>query len=194
MTKSTTGQPEQLTTDRLLLRQWRPSDLDPFAALNADSRVMAHFPKPLSRSESNALATRCEQEIADRGWGAWALEVIDSGEFIGITGLNPVTDMPFSKPGGKVDVELVWRLAVSAWGHGYASEAARAAVDFAFRSLGLDELLAFTAVTNQRSVAVMQRLGMQDQQQNFRHPQVDPDSRLSEHVLYRLSSSDYHHK
>lgn len=185
--------PEQLTTQRLYLRQWRPTDLDPFAALNADSQVMAHFLKALSRPESDALAARCQQHIADQGWGIWALETRETGEFIGMAGLSPLTSMPFNEHGDEEGVELVWRLAASAWGCGYATEAARAALEFAFSSLALDAVLAFTAQRNQRSVAVMQRLGMADQHRNFNHPRVDTESSLSEHVLYRLTRSDYFH-
>lgn len=185
------AKPVQLSTQRLLMRQWRPPDLGPFTALNTDSQVMAHFLKALSRSESDALATRCQQHIADQGWGVWALEVRASGEFIGMTGLNPITCMPFDEQGGEAGIELVWRLAASAWGCGYATEAARAALDFAFTRLCLNEVLAFTALRNQRSVAVMRRLGMADQHRNFQHPRVNPDSSLSEHVFYRLNRNGY---
>ncbi|MFN3163489.1 MAG: GNAT family N-acetyltransferase [Pseudohongiellaceae bacterium] len=147
--------PEQLTTQRLYLRQWRPTDLDPFAALNADSQVMAHFLKALSRPESDALAARCQQHIADQGWGIWALETRETGKFIGMTGLSPLTSMPFNEHGDEEGVELVWRLAASAWGCGYATEAARAALEFAFSSPS--EVLA-SPPSEPRSVAVMQRL------------------------------------
>ena len=188
------SEPVELSTDRLLLRQWRPSDLSPFAAMNADPRVMAHFINALSRPESDALAARCETLIAEQGWGIWALELRANNQFIGMTGLNPLDTMPYDEAGNEEGVELVWRLAASAWGQGYATEAATAAVNFGFTNLELDQILAFTALRNQRSIAVMRRLGMSDQQQNFRHPRVDPNSTLSEHVLYRLTRNDHRRK
>jgi ribosomal-protein-alanine N-acetyltransferase len=175
--------PARLETDRLVLRQWRPADRAPFAALNADPEVMRHFPAPLSRAESDAFADRLEADIARRGWGLWALETAADGAFIGFTGLQPVSFAAAFAPA----VEIGWRLARSAWGHGYATEAARAAAGFAFAELGLDELVSFTAATNARSIAVMQRIGMtRDPAEDFDHVRVPEGSPLRRHVLYRL--------
>ena len=172
----------ELRTERLLLRQWRDDDLAPFAALNADPEVMEHFPARLTRHESDAFVAFCRDRIAERGWGLWAVEVVASGEFIGLVGLSePRFDAHFTPA-----VEIGWRLARSAWGFGYATEAARAALAYAFDELRLDEVVSFTATTNLRSQAVMQRLGMtHDELDDFDHPRVD-DPRLRRHVLYRL--------
>lgn len=177
-----------LTTDRLLLRQWRDSDREPFAALNADPAVMEHFPALQTREQSDTLIDRNIPELDGRGWGLWALEVKDTGEFIGFTGLNvPTFEAPFL-PG----VEIGWRLAKGAWGNGYASEAARAALAYAFGPAGLDEIVSFTATTNLPSQRVMQRIGMvHDEAGDFDHPRVEEGHRLRRHVLYRIDRAQW---
>lgn len=177
-----TRTPYTLDTARLKLRQWRAEDREPFAALNADPVVMAHFPAPLDRPASDALADRCETLVASRGWGFWALELRDTGEFAGFTGLHvPAAELPFSPC-----VEIGWRLARAHWGRGLASEAAREALRFGFEQLCLAEVVSFTAVGNTRSCAVMTRLGMAPAG-TFAHPALPPRSALREHVLYRLT-------
>lgn len=174
----------EFETDRLRLRQWNADDREPFAALNADPNVMEFFPSLLTRAESDALADRCESLIQERGWGFWAAELKESGEFIGFIGLHtPSPLLPFSPC-----VEIGWRIACKHWGKGLASEAARGALQVAFRSLSLEEVVSFTALNNRRSRAVMERLGMSESG-TFDHPQVPEDSPLRLHVLYRLSLS-----
>ena len=168
-----------IRTERLVLRQWREADKEPFAALNADPVVMEHFPATMTREASDAFADFNRERIAERGWGLWAVEA--DGAFIGYVGL--------SEPGFMPGVEIGWRLAKDAWGHGYATEAARAALDYARDELGLDEVVSFTSTTNVRSQRVMERLGMtHDPADDFDHPRVD-DPRLRRHVLYRLAFS-----
>jgi RimJ/RimL family protein N-acetyltransferase len=173
----------ELHTERLLLRQWHEADLEPFARLNADPEVMRHFPATLTREQSDGLAERERALIELHGWGLWAVEVLEHNSFIGFVGLaEPRFDAHFTPA-----VEVGWRLARSAWGHGYATEAARAALAHAFDVLGLDEVVSFTSTTNVRSQRVMQRLGMtHDPADDFDHPRVD-DPRIRRHVLYRLS-------
>ncbi|WP_223879709.1 GNAT family N-acetyltransferase [Dechloromonas sp. CZR5] len=174
----------QLETSRLRLRPWRDEDLAPFAALNADAQVMAHFPATLDRAESDVLAARCQSLIEAQGWGFWATEIKASGDFIGFVGLHrPIAELPFSPC-----VEIGWRLARPFWGQGYASEAARAALSFAFNDLALAEVVAFTSLENRRSQAVMERLGMR-RAENFEHPAQPPGHPLREHCLYRLAVS-----
>lgn len=172
-----------LRTVRLLLRQWRPADRAPFAALNADPEVMRHFPAPMSRADSDAFADRVEARIAEQGWGLWAVEVVGGPAFVGFVGLNPVrADLPFA-PG----TEVGWRLARSAWGRGYATEAASAAVGHGFEAVGLTEIVSFTAAVNTPSRAVMRRLGMMHEPAaDFDHPAVPVGHPVRRHVLYRL--------
>lgn len=183
---SPTRPPIEIDTPRLRLRQWRASDVLPFAAMNADPRVMEYFPELMRPSESRAVARRIRELIAQRGWGLWAVEVHGGARFIGFVGLHvPTADLPCSPC-----VEIGWRLAPAFWGHGYATEAGRAALEVAFTRLGLDEVVSFTSLPNLRSQAVMQRLGML-RATTFEHPDVPPGSPLRRHVLYRLGRQDW---
>jgi RimJ/RimL family protein N-acetyltransferase len=180
--------PSLLTTERLILRQWRESDGQPFARLNADPAVMAHFPRCLSRDESDAAVARTEKFIEERGWGFWAVEVRGGAPFIGFVGLSiPGFTTHFSPC-----VEIGWRLAQEHWGHGYASEAAIASLRFGFEKLTLQEIVAFTVPLNDRSIGVMKRIGMtRDPADDFDHPKVEPGHPLRRHVLYRMKRSDW---
>jgi RimJ/RimL family protein N-acetyltransferase len=180
----------ELRTDRLLLRRWRPEDRAPFAAMNADPAVMEHFPARLTPAESDAFIERIESGFAEHGFGLWALEVAESGplegQFIGFTGLS----VPRFRAHFTPAVEVGWRLARPAWGHGYASEAARQALAFGFRQRRLPEVVSFTAVPNVRSQAVMRRIGMtHDPADDFDHPALPPGHPLQRHVLYRARPS-----
>jgi RimJ/RimL family protein N-acetyltransferase len=170
-----------IETPRLLLRAWRDSDRAPFHALNADPRVMEFFPFVLSRDQSDAMAERCQRLIAERGWGFWAVETRLEREFIGFIGLHAQPDaLPFSPC-----VEIGWRLAHAHWGRGYASEGALAALRTGFDCLGLDEIVSFTALANQRSRAVMERIGMLGAGA-FDHPALPAGHPLRRHCLYRI--------
>ncbi|MES2626454.1 MAG: GNAT family N-acetyltransferase, partial [Pseudomonadota bacterium] len=173
-----------LETSRLLLRQWRDTDAEPFAQLNADSAVMEFFPATLSAAESNLHMQRLRDAITERGWGLWAVELKTTNEFMGFTGLNIpfFSELPFYPC-----TEIGWRLAKKFWGNGYATEAAKASLEFAFAKLELDEVVAFTPVLNLRSAAVMQRLGMEDTKKNFLHPAIPTTNKLREHFLYRIT-------
>jgi RimJ/RimL family protein N-acetyltransferase len=172
---------DQLRTDRLVMRRWQESDREPYAALNADPEVMRYFPGLLARADSDAHISRMEDHFERHGFGLWALEVADTGQFIGFTGLAP---MPDGVPGAG-GTEVGWRLAQSAWHHGYATEAARAAVDVAFGGLGLPEIWSVTAVLNEPSQAVMRRLGL-SVHGYFDHPRVPDGHRVQPHVAYHL--------
>ena len=177
----------ELETERLLLRQWIEQDLPVFAELNSDLDVMEFFPKPLNREESDAMAQRCELLISERGWGFWATEIKESGKFIGFVGLHkPKATLPFSPC-----VEIGWRLLGNYWGHGYATEAAREALKYSFEILCLNEVVSFTTVANFRSQAVMERLCLRNIHQNFEHPDLPKGHALSEHVLYKITKSEW---
>jgi RimJ/RimL family protein N-acetyltransferase len=172
-----------LQTERLLLRPWSPADLAPFARLNADPRVMEHFPSVESREQSDACAARIAAHFAERGFGLWAVEVPGVAAFIGFVGLS----VPRFEAAFTPCVEVGWRLAAEHWGRGYATEAARAALAFGFEQLGLNEIVSFTVPANQRSRAVMERIGMtRDPADDFEHPSLPPGHPLRWHVLYRI--------
>jgi ribosomal-protein-alanine N-acetyltransferase len=177
----------EIHTERLRLRRWQESDLDPFATLNADPEVMELMAAPLTRAQSDAFVERIEATFDARGFGLWAVEVIETGTFAGFVGLWPPSFDAHFTPA----VEVGWRLARHAWGHGYATEAARAATEDGFRRVGLTEIVSFTAVLNRRSQRVMERLGMtRDPAEDFDHPALPPGHRLRRHVLYRLPAPD----
>jgi RimJ/RimL family protein N-acetyltransferase len=172
---------DELRTERLLMRRWRPSDREPFAALNADPEVTRFLLGPLTRAESDGLVDRLEARFDEFGFGLWALEVLTSGDFIGFTGLNP---MPVGVPGAGGQ-EVGWRLARHAWHQGYATEAAHAALAAGFTRFGLAEIWSITACLNTASQNVMKRIAMVPFAE-FEHPAVPPGHPLRPHVAYRI--------
>lgn len=178
------GAPE-LRTDRLRLRAWVDDDREPFAALNADPEVTRFLGGPLSRRESDATADRIAAHFGQHGFGLWAAELPGAAPFLGFVGLSIPSFAAHFTP----CVEVGWRFARRWWGHGYATEGARAAAGFGFRTLGLAEIVSFTVPANVRSLAVMQRLGMRRApEDDFEHPLLPPGHRLRRHVLYRLAA------
>jgi RimJ/RimL family protein N-acetyltransferase len=173
-----------IPTPRLILRRWRDEDLPAFAALNADRRVMHFLQKTLTRSESDFLADLISQHFNSRGFGLWAVELPGVDPFIGFVGLSvPRFDAHFTPC-----VEVGWRLAYDHWGRGYATEAAKAAIDFGFTSCGLAEIVSFTVPQNQRSRRVMEKLGMTNlPADDFDHPYLPEGDPFRRHVLYRLT-------
>jgi RimJ/RimL family protein N-acetyltransferase len=170
-------------TERLRLRQWTDSDRAPYAAMNADPRVMEFFLSVQSREASDASIDAWSTSIAAGGYGNWAVEERETGEFIGFTGLSvPRRALPFMPC-----VEIGWRLAAQHWGRGYASEAARQALKIGFERFGLDEIVSFTSVVNRRSRAVMERIGMHDAHEDFEHPALPAGHALRPHCLYRIA-------
>lgn len=176
----------ELRTDRLVLRRWRDSDLEPWAAMNADPAVREHLGEPLTREQSDASVARFEADFGRRGYGWWAVELRATGEFIGFAGLDEVDDdLPFT------GVEIGWRLTRSAWGHGYATEAAKAALAYGFETLELPEILAVTTATNVRSQAVMRRIGMTRDPADDHDDLSAPEGPLRPSVLYRIPRSSW---
>jgi RimJ/RimL family protein N-acetyltransferase len=170
-----------MRTERLILRDWRESDLEPWAAMNADPEVRRYLGRPMTAAQAEAWALNFQDDLDRYGFGFWALEVEATGEFIGFTGLDRVDEeMPLT------GIELGWRLARQAWGHGYATEAGQAALRYGFDDLALSEVVAITAAGNVRSQAVMRRLGMtRDPVKDFDDPDID-DERLRRQVVYRV--------
>jgi ribosomal-protein-alanine N-acetyltransferase len=177
----------ELLTSRLRLRLWRTEDLEPYAALNADPRVREFFPKLLTVEESARSIEYIHDHFALHGFGMWAVELLDRHRFIGFIGLGvPEFEAHFTPC-----VEIGWRLAFEQWEHGYATEGARAALDFGFESIGLREIVALTAVGNTRSRRVMEKLGMRrNPSDDFDHPNIAEGHPLRRHVLYRVRRDD----
>jgi ribosomal-protein-alanine N-acetyltransferase len=175
-----------LQTKRLLLRQWTDEDFLPFAKMCADKDVMEFFPKVLTESESNDIAKEIKSLISNRGWGFWAVEIPNHERFIGFVGLHTPDNLPFSPC-----VEIGWRLSKTHWRKGYATEAASKCLKYAFTVLNLKEVVSFTTVANNRSQAVMQKIGMSNTGCNFMHPEVAASHPQCEHVLYKIQKQDW---
>jgi RimJ/RimL family protein N-acetyltransferase len=176
-----------LRTERLLMRRWRPSDREPFARINADPVVMGHFPGLQSPQVSSEMIEHFEREFEREGFGVWAVEIPGELQLAGFVGLMSVPpDMPFAPA-----VEVGWRLTPAAWGRSIAYDAAQLALAYGFGTTDRREIVAYTAVRNERSQRLMRRLGMRhDQSADFLHPRIAPGSPVAPHVLYRLRSED----
>jgi ribosomal-protein-alanine N-acetyltransferase len=164
------------------LRSFEDRDAGPFAAINADPRVMKFLPAVLTQAESDALVVRIRQHAEEKGHGLFAVE-LQGGPLIGFAGLSTPTFEAHFTP----CVEVGWRLAAEHWGHGYATEAARAALAFGFEKVGLKQIVSFTVPQNQRSRRVMEKIGMHhDPRDDFDHPRLPEGHALRRHVLYRI--------
>lgn len=177
-----------IKTKRLILRPWQQEDLEPFAKLNCDPRVMEYFPATLNTQKSDNLAKRISDKLEEQGWGLWAVSVPDVAEFIGFIGLaEPSFNAHFTPA-----VEVGWRLAYDFWGKGYATEGAMACLKHAFQKLNLNEIVSFTAVQNMRSRRIMEKIGLHyDPKDDFDHPKLQEGHSLRRHVLYRLSLDEW---
>ncbi len=173
-----------IETPRLLLREWRDEDLEPFVLLNADERVCEFLGKTLTPEETRAMVERNRTDFQQWGFGLWAVEVKHGPAFIGYIGLGIPSFQAHFTP----CIEIGWRLAYAHWGKGYATEAARAVLNYAFTRLSIAEIVACTVPNNRRSRAVMEKIGMsRDHNGDFDYPKLPPDHHLSRHVLYRIS-------
>ncbi|TCT37163.1 GNAT family N-acetyltransferase [Martelella mediterranea] len=175
---------------RLIIRNWEERDREVFHALCSDETVMTFFPKRLSRGESDALFPTIRDQISETGYGFPAMALRETGEAIGFCGLN-VAYRPDIRPKGVP--EIGWRLITTQWGKGYVTEAAHAMIDLAFTVREHSQIVSFAVADNRRSIAVMERLGMtQDEGASFDHPSVpDTHPHLKRHVLYRLRKQDW---
>lgn len=171
-----------METERLILRSWKSEDRIPFAEMNGNRNVMRYFPQPLSADESNAFVDHIIAEFEETGFGLYAVEIKETGEFIGYVGFHRFTfDAPFS-PGW----EIGWRLSDRFWHKGYATEAAKACINYAAEKQLCDKLYSFTAVPNIPSENVMKHIGM-TRQGTFMHPALPDGHRLKEHKLYSIA-------
>ncbi len=178
-----------ITTPRLILRQWQTSDRQHFAEMNADSEVMRYFPAPLTCEQSDKRLDEIIDFMDKHGWGFWAVELQQTGEFIGCVGLN-------KKPANSGYpqaplVEIGWRIAKKYWRQGYAYESATACLNYAFNELGLDKVYAVTALINTPSQQLMKKLGMHNTHQDFDHPSIEKRHILAKHCLYKIDRKTY---
>lgn len=176
-----------LQTKRLVLRQWTEEDSLPFFKMCSNKDVMRHFPSVLTKSESDYTAQLIAARIESNGWGFWAVEIPEQEKFIGFVGLHkPKDNLPFSPC-----VEIGWRLAKEFWGCGYATEAANESLRYAFRELNLTEVVSFTTLANEPSQKVMRKIGLSNTGNNFMHPDIATTSPQCEHVLYKITESQW---
>lgn len=176
-----------IETERLILRQWRDSDLQAMSDINQDPRVMEHFPATKTTEETKAFINGSKALFNEVGYCFYAAELKKTHELIGFVGIAPVYEMPCTPA-----IEIGWRLGAKFWGHGLATEAAKAVINYAFNILELDELVSFTATTNKKSEQVMQRLGFSRcEQDDFDHPRIVDGHPLKRHMFYRLKKSEY---
>ena len=179
--------PTSLTSKRITLRQWQADDLPAFAKMSASDAVMEYFPSPLSKDQSDQVAAKIKEKIARNGFGFWAMELNETGEFCGFVGLNiPEPELPFGPC-----LEIGWRLAEEFWGKGLATEGGRLALAFGFDHLNADEIVSFTTLNNQKSQAVMKRLDFEFENETFMHPALEDGHPLKKHVLYRLTKERF---
>ncbi len=177
-----------IETKRLILRTWEPQDVEAYYEINQDPKVIEFLLGPLSLQQVNDFIIAMNLQYELRGFTCWAVVLKDTNECIGFIGLNyPQWESHFTPA-----VEVGWRLGSKFWGKGYATEGAKAALDFGFQKCGLDEIVSFTVPANVRSIRVMEKIGLRrDIDGDFSHPKLPVDHRLSQHILYRLSIEDY---
>jgi len=178
-----------IETERLILREWKKSDVDSMATINQDPKVMEFFPSTRSYAETEKFIDGNIRAYEKYGYCLYAVELKEGHKFIGFVGLNYTDFAAHFTPA----VEIGWRLGSQFWGKGYATEGAKAALDYGFKKCGLKEIVSFTVPTNVRSIRVMEKMGLK-LDGNFAHPQLPADHPLSQHVLYCLTKADYLHK
>lgn len=170
-----------IETDRLVLRSWCEDDIVPFSKMNSDEEVMEYLPKCLSHDETVQFYSRIVDEHTIFGYGLYVVELKSTGEFIGYTGFHNFDFEAEFSPG----IEIGWRLAKEFWGQGYATEAAKACIDYALRRKLFDIIYSFTSIVNHRSEREMQKIGMKHQG-FFQHPSLPNGHGLKEHTFYKL--------
>ena len=179
-----------LETERLILRLWREADAHDYYEINQDPRVLEFLGGPLTMKQVTDFFSVANDRYEKQGFTLWAVELKESSVLIGFIGLDLVRlDIHFTPA-----VEIAWRLGSQYWGNGYATEGARAALAYGFKSCGLKEIVSFTVPANHRSLRVMEKIGLhRDVSGDFAHPLLPATDSLSQHLLYRLSLDDYMH-
>lgn len=174
-----------IKTERMILRTWRQDDIEAYYKINQNPKVIEFLRGPLTMQEVSDFINLVNQQYEQTGYTLWAAEEKSSGELMGFIGLNRVKwEAPFSPA-----VEIGWRLGSQYWQQGYATEGAKAALDYGFNQCALTEIVSFTVPENIRSIRVMEKIGLErDMNGDFAHPKLPPDHRLSKHVLYRLKT------
>lgn len=182
-----------ITTERLKLRTWLMEDIPMMALISSDPKVMEYFPATQDLKATERLINRINEQYKNYGYTLYATEIKETGEFIGFVGLShPPFIIPDFKSSVRPIVEIGWRLSSDHWGKGYATEAAKAVLAYAFNVLNLNEIISFTTIANVRSRKVMEKIGLcHDEQDDFAHPMLDDNSPLTKHVLYRLTRDQY---
>ena len=182
-----------LSTERLILRTWKPGDTPLMTAISSDPMVMEHFPALQDNVATQALIDHINQHYETFGYAAYAVEIKDTHEFIGFVGLNHLPfEVPNFHPKSLAIVEIAWRLSSKHWGQGYATEAAKAVLHYAFTELNLQEIISFTVPANTKSRHVMEKIGLNHSEaDDFDHPKLEENSPLKRHVLYRLTRDNY---
>ncbi len=176
-----------IETKRLILRDWKDEDKEIFQEMNADETVMKFFLNPLSHHETDRFLQNIEQELKVEGYGLYAVEVKDTGDFIGFIGFHKVVFPSDFTP----CIEIGWRLVQKAWNKGYATEGAKACLDYGLNVLGLNEIYSFTSIFNTQSQNIMKKIGLQFVQE-FNHPSINRDHSLCSHVLYSVKKENKH--
>ncbi|MFB6616022.1 GNAT family N-acetyltransferase [Streptomyces sp. NPDC085524] len=148
----------EIRTPRLLLRRWTDDDLVPLSEINADREVMRWIGdgSALDLDQTAEEIERMEEEWDEEGFGLFAVELLASGELIGVVGLT----VPDGPPDVLAEIAITWRLGRQYWGQGYASEAAQASLEFALQDRGLDRVIAVNRAGNEESENVIRKLGM----------------------------------
>lgn len=180
-----------IETKRLILRTWVTGDIEPYYWINQDQKVIEYLSGPLSRETVEKFIEGANTQQNTRGYTLWAAEVKENHHLIGFIGLNYTDWESKFTPA----VEVGWRLGSEYWGKGYATEGAKAALKYGFEEIGLNEIISFAVPENIRSIKVMEKLGLiRDFENDFNHPKLPLDHKLSNHVLYRLSKEQYLNK
>ncbi|HAU0262630.1 TPA: GNAT family N-acetyltransferase [Legionella pneumophila] len=176
-----------IETERLILRTWENEDANEYYRINQDPKVIEFLQGPLTMKEVTDFISFVNKQFEEIGYTVWAAQEKSSGKLIGYIGLDPIKWNP---PFGKA-VEVEWRLGSEYWNKGYATEGAKACLDYGFNQCGLKEIVSFTVPMNSRSIRVMEKIGMiRDLNGDFAHPKLPPDHRLSKHILYRIKNKN----